>query len=452
MDKRFDPATYESKWQEWWSERRFFVAEAPSAKPPFCIMIPPPNVTGRLHMGHALQSTIQDLLTRWRRMQGANALWLPGTDHAGIATQLMVERQLAAEGSGRVELGRERFQERMWAWTREHHGGIRTQLDRLGASCDWTRERFTLDEALSRAVRTAFVRLYREGVIYRGDYMVNWSPALDTAISDLEVEMREVRGQLFHIAYPVEGSAQRLVVATTRPETMLGDTALAVHPDDERYRHLVGRRAVLPLVGRLLPIVADPAVDPGFGTGVLKVTPFHDPADFELGRRHGLPAVQVIDRHGRMTGEAGPDFAGLDRFAAREAVVERLRSGGQLLAVEEHVHNVGHCQRSDVPIESLVSTQWFCDVSGMANRALRGEEGGRRLRLVPDSWQKAWEHWLETIRPWCISRQVWWGHRIPAWYTTDGRCVVAHDAREASRLADGAPVEQDPDVLDTWFS
>ncbi len=452
MDKRFDPASYEGRWQGWWAERGFFVAEAPSAKPPFSIMIPPPNVTGRLHMGHALQSTIQDLLTRWRRMQGYNALWLPGTDHAGPTTQLMVERQLAAEGLGRSELGREGFLERVWAWTDEHQGGIRSQLDRLGASCDWSRERFTLDEGFSRAVRTAFVRLHREGLIYRGDYVVNWSPGLDTAISDLEVEMREVHGHLYRVAYPLAGSTERLVVATTRPETMLGDTALAVNPDDDRYRHLVGRRAVLPLVGRELPIVADGAVDPTFGTGVLKVTPFHDFADFEIGRRHGLPAVQVIDRHGRMTAEAGREFAGLERFAAREAVVDRLRAGGHLLGIEDHVHNVGYCQRSGVPIEPLISTQWFCAVSSLAARALGGEPGGGRLRLVPESWQKTWEHWLENIRPWCISRQVWWGHRIPAWYTPEGSFVVAEDEAEADRVAGGAPLEQDPDVLDTWFS
>ncbi len=452
MDKRFEPAAYEAKWQRWWHDRGWFVAEAPSAKPSFCIMIPPPNVTGRLHMGHALQSTIQDVLTRWRRMQGYNALWLPGTDHAGIATQLMVERQLAVEGTSRRELGRERFLERVWAWTEEHHGGIRGQLDRLGASCDWTRERFTLDAGLSHAVRTAFVRLYRQGLIYRGDYLVNWSPALDTAISDLEVEMREVRGQLFHLAYSVEASAERLVVATTRPETMLGDTALAVHPDDERYRHLVGRAALLPLVGRRLPVIADAAVDPTFGTGVVKVTPAHDPADFEIGRRHGLPAVQVIDRRGRMTAEAGPDFAGLDRFLGREAVVERLRLEGRVVQVDEYVHNVGYCQRSGVPIESLVSTQWFCDVTGMAARALRGEAGGRQLELVPDSWQKSWEHWLAHLRPWCISRQLWWGHRIPAWYAADGQMFVAHDEAEASSLAGGLELEQDADVLDTWFS
>ncbi len=450
MQKRFDPASYEGTWQQWWSERRLFAAESPSARSSFCIMIPPPNVTGRLHMGHALQSTLQDLLTRWRRMQGYNALWLPGTDHAGIATQLMVQRQLEKEGTSREALGPERFLERLWQWTAEHHGNIRRQLDQLGASCDWTRERFTLDEQLSRAVRTAFVRLVREGLIERGDYMVNWSPALDTAISDLEVEMREVAGHLFHVAYPVADSGEQLIVATTRPETMLGDVALAVHPDDERYRPFVGRTALLPLVGRHLPIVADLAVVPEFGSGVVKVTPFHDPTDFEIGRRHGLPAIQVIDRHGRMTAAAGEELAGLDRFAAREGVLARLREGGQLVRVEDYIHNVGFCQRSGVPIEPLISTQWFCDVSGLAARVLAGEGGG--LELVPDTWQRTWEHWLGNIRPWCISRQLWWGHRIPAWYRPDGSWVAAHDEAEARELGGDGELVQDPDVLDTWFS
>jgi len=453
MDKRFDPQSYEQKWQRWWAEKDIFRVEVPSAKPPFCIMIPPPNVTGKLHVGHALQSTVQDLLTRWKRMQGYNALWLPGTDHAGIATQLMVERQLASEGIDRCALGRDGFLARTWQWKEQYHGNIRRQLDLLGASCDWSRERFTLDEDLNRAVREAFVRLYRAGLITRGEYLVNWSPALGTAVSDLEVESRTVQGKLYHIAYPVDGTDERIVVATTRPETMLGDTAVAFHPDDERYRHLHGKAAVLPLVGRRLPFVADPLVDMEFGTGLVKITPFHDPFDFELARRHGLPGVAVIGRDGRMTADAGPGFAGLDRFAARDAVVARLRAEGSLVKVEEHVHNVGHSQRSGEPIEPLVSTQWFCDVSGMAGQALAVVRDGR-LRLVPESWDKTWEHWLSNIRPWCISRQLWWGHQIPAWYTADGRCCVAHSVDEAAREAGVAAAEltQDPDVLDTWFS
>ncbi len=451
MEKRFEPAAYESKWQRHWAERGYFVCEAPSERRSFCIMIPPPNVTGKLHLGHALQSTLQDLLTRWQRMRGRNALWLPGTDHAGIATQLMVERELAEQGLTRQDLGRDRFLERAWAWKERYHGNIRRQLDLLGASCDWTRERFTLDPGLSRAVRAAFVRLHREGLITRGEYVVNWSPALGTAISDLEVEWRPVKGHLFHVAYPLADGDERVVVATTRPETMLGDTALAYHPDDQRWRRYAERQAVLPLVGRRLRFVADPAVDPEFGTGLVKVTPAHDPFDFELARRHGLPTVQVIDARGRMTEAAGPELAGRDRFAARQRVVDQLRAQGWLIKTEEHEHNVGHSQRSGEPIEPLVSAQWFCDVSGMAAQALSALHDGR-LRLVPDSWGKTWEHWLANIRPWCISRQIWWGHRIPAWYRPDGEVFVAHSREDAARAAGSDELTQDPDVLDTWFS
>ncbi len=451
MDKRFDPSTYEQRWQRWWTERGVFEVDATSDRPSYCIMIPPPNVTGKLHLGHALQSAIQDLLTRWRRMQGYNALWLPGTDHAGIATQLMVEREIEREGSNRVELGREAFLERTWRWKEDYQGNIRRQLDVLGASCDWSRERFTLDEGLSLAVAEAFVRLHEEGLIYRGEYMVNWSPDLDTAISDLEVEMREVQGKLYHVAYPVVGSDERIVVATTRPETMLGDTAIARHPEDERYEHLDDAKALLPLVGRELPFVADDVVERDFGTGLVKVTPAHDLTDFEIGRRHELPHVQVIDRRGKMTEAAGEKWAGLDRAEARAEIVERLAAEGYLVRVEDHVHNVGHCQRSGVPIEPLVSTQWFCDVSTMAERALRGIDG-ERLEFVPETWSRTWEHWLENIRPWCVSRQLWWGHQIPAWYTADGDCFVARSREEAAAMAGTDELERDPDVLDTWFS
>ncbi|HYO16429.1 MAG TPA: valine--tRNA ligase, partial [Thermoanaerobaculia bacterium] len=451
MDKRCEPARYEAVWQRTWREKGYFTAEAPSQRPSYCIPIPPPNVTGKLHVGHALQSTLQDLLTRWRRMQGYNALWLPGTDHAGIATQLMVERQLATEGASRCALGRERFLERMWEWKEMYHDNIRQQLDLLGASCDWTRERFTLDPGLSRAVREAFVRLYREGLISRGEYLVNWSPTLGTAVSDLEVEMKTVQGKLYHVAYAVEGSDERIVVATTRPETMLGDSAIALHPDDERYQHLQGKAAILPVVGRRLPFVADPMVDREFGSGLVKITPFHDPNDFEVGKRHGIPGITVIGPDGRMTADAGPEFAGLDRFEARTKMVQRLQEEGYLVKVEDHVHNVGHSQRGGEPIEPLVSTQWFCDVSGMAEAALEAVRDGR-LALVPDSWGKTWEHWLTNIKPWCISRQLWWGHQIPAWYTEDGRCFVAHSVEEAAGQAGTDRLTQDPDVLDTWFS
>jgi valyl-tRNA synthetase len=451
LEKRFDPASYESAWQRRWRDSGIFRADAASSRRSFCIMIPPPNVTGKLHVGHALQTALQDLLTRWRRMSGDNALFLPGTDHAGIATQLMVELQLAREGTDRHALGRERFLDRMWAWKDLYHGNIREQLDLLGASCDWSRERFTLDEGLSAAVREAFVRLHAKGLITRGEYLVNWSPALGTAVSDLEVVMKPVEGKLYHIAYPLEGGGERVVVATTRPETMLGDTAIAFHPDDERYRHLIGRAAVLPLVGRRLPFVADAAVERDFGTGLVKLTPFHDPADFEMARRHGLPGVTVIDKQGRMTAEAGAAFAGLDRAAARVAVVERLRADGLLVKVEAHSHNVGHSERGGEPVEPLVSTQWFCDVSRMAAWALAEQRAGR-LRLIPESWEKTWEHWLENVKPWCISRQLWWGHRIPAWYTEDGRPFVARSFEEAAAAAGTERLTQDPDVLDTWFS
>jgi valyl-tRNA synthetase len=451
MESRFDPKSYEPRWQAEWAARGWFRVEPRPGRRAYTIPIPPPNVTGKLHMGHALQSTLQDLLVRWRRMQGDDALWLPGTDHAGIATQLMVERELAAEGSSRTELGRERFLARMWEWKEKYHDNIRRQLQAMGASCDWTRERFTLDEGLSVAVREAFVRLHAEGLIYRGEYIVNWSPGLDTAISDLEVEMRSVEDRLWWIAYPVEGSDERIVVATTRPETMLGDTAIAFHPEDERYRHLAGRRAVIPVAGRAIPFVADEKVEREFGTGLVKVTPAHDPADFEIGRRHGLPILQVIDRRGRMTVAAGAGFAGLDVDAARSQLLDRLRSGGFLVRDEKYVHNVGFCQRSGVRVQPLVSTQWFCDVSGMAARALEAWRGGD-LELVPESWGKTWEHWLSNIRPWCVSRQLWWGHQIPAWYDESGKAFVARDRAEAERLAGTDRLTRDEDVLDTWFS
>jgi valyl-tRNA synthetase len=348
MDKRFEPASYEARWQEWWTDNGFFEAEAPSERPSFCIMIPPPNVTGSLHVGHALQATIQDLLIRWKRMSGYNALWLPGTDHAGIATQLMVERQLVKEGLDRKTLGREAFLERAWEWTEQHSGNIRWQHDKLGASCDWSRERFTLDEGLSRAVREAFVRQYREGLITRAEYIVNWSPGLETAISDLEVEMKTVQGKLYHIAYPIDGSEERIVVATTRPETMLGDTAIAIHPEDERLGELESRFAVLPLVGRKLPFVADEVVDREFGTGMVKVTPFHDPADFDIGKRHDLPGIQVIDRKGRMTAETWSRSSPIPTMSVTVSGAEYRssrwfpRSG----SATSRSRRSGHCKRS----------------------------------------------------------------------------------------------------------
>ena len=478
MDKRFDPASFEGKWQAWWDEQDLFRCRADperEGRPPYCILIPPPNVTGKLHAGHALGSTLQDFVTRWRRMRGDNALWLPGTDHAGLATQRMVDLQLQEEGSSRFELGREKFVERVWRWKDEYHSNIRDQLQRLGASCDWSRERFTLDDGLARAVRTAFVELHREGLIYRGEDMVNWSPLQRTVVSDLEVESREVEGTLYRLAYSLEpdGGASPartaspgragareggatdaeppLIVATTRPETMLGDTAVAFHPDDERYRHLAGRFARLPIVGRRLRLVADEHVDPEFGTGLVKVTPFHDPNDYEISLRHDLPGVRVIGLDGRMTAEAGPDFEGMDRFEARRRVVERLEAEGRLVGTARHVHSVGHSERGGEPVEPMLSPQWFADVSGMAKEALAAVEDGR-IELSPSSWNRTWEHWLENIRPWVISRQSWWGHRIPAWYDPDGGCHVAMNREEAEKLAGTSELTRDPDVLDTWFS
>ena len=409
MEKRFDPNTYERKWQRYWRDNELFrCPPRGDERRAFCVLIPPPNVTGKLHMGHALQSTLQDLLVRWRRMLGENALWLPGTDHAGIATQLMVERQLEAEGTSRQELGRERFVERAWSWKHEYHSNIRDQLEVLGASCDWSRERFTMDEGLSLAVRRAFVTLHQQGLIHRGEYMVNWSPVLQTAISDLEVEMKEVKGKLYHLSYPLLNGDEQLVVATTRPETMLGDMAVAAHPDDERYRHLIGATVVLPIADREIPIIADSAVDPEFGSGLVKVTPFHDPNDFEISQRHGLEGLRVIDFAGKMTSDAGADFEGLDRFEARQRVLDRLEQLGLLVKVEEHSHNVGHSQRGGEPVEPMVSTQWFVDVEEMAARALAAVEQGE-IELVPSTWEKTWAHWLKNIRPWVISRQLWWG-------------------------------------------
>lgn len=451
LPKAYNPQDVEQKWYPFWEQGGYFQPQGDGQ--PFCIVIPPPNVTGSLHMGHALQHALMDVLTRWRRMQGRRTLWLPGTDHAGIATQMVVEQQLAKEGIKRTDLGREAFEARVWAWKAESGGMIQRQMRLEGVSVDWSRERFTLDEGLSRAVREVFVRLYEEGRIYRGAYMVNWSPKLQTAVSDLEVEMKEVRGKLYHLAYPVVDAAESVVVATTRPETMLGDTAVAVHPDDDRYRRLIGRRVRLPIVGEF-PIIADPLVEKDFGTGVVKVTPAHDPNDFEIGKRHNLEFIVVIGKDGAMTEAAGDGFAGLDRFEAREKIIARLKAEGALVKVEDYTHNVGHCQRSGVPIEPLVSEQWFLDVKPLAEVAVQAVRDGR-TRFIPASWEKVYFDWMENIRPWCISRQLWWGHRIPAWYAADGRFAVARSEAEARRklgLPNDAPLTQDEDVLDTWFS
>ncbi|RLA79597.1 MAG: valine--tRNA ligase, partial [Deltaproteobacteria bacterium] len=406
IPKVYDPKDVEEKWYQFWLEKGYFHADVDSPKRPFSIVIPPPNVTGSLHMGHALNNTLQDILVRWRRMQGYNCLWLPGTDHAGIATQNVVERELAKEGLSRQQLGREEFIKRVWQWKERYGGVIIHQLKRLGASCDWQRERFTMDEGLSRAVREVFVRLYEEGLIYRGNYIINWCPRCQTALSDLEVEHREEEGHLYYLRYPLEGGGE-IVVATTRPETMLGDTAVAVNPADDRYKDLVGRYAILPVLGRKIPVIADDYVDPEFGTGALKITPAHDPYDFEIGLRHNLPAVKVIDEEGRMTEEAGP-YKGLDRFECREKIVKDFRQEGVLQRVEPYQHSVGHCYRCGTIVEPMLSVQWFVKTRPLAEPAIRAVKEGR-TRIIPQNWEKVYFEWMESIRDWCISRQIWWG-------------------------------------------
>jgi valyl-tRNA synthetase len=451
IPKRFDPAEVERRWSAHWLRSGYFTPDPASGAEPFCIVIPPPNITGRLHAGHALNNTLQDVLVRWRRMQGRTTLWLPGTDHAGIATQMVVERELQKEGKSRHLLGREAFQERVWAWREEHGGAIVEQLKRLGASCDWSRLRFTLDEGLSGAVREVFVRLYEEGLIYRGPAIVNWCPSCRTALSDLEVVHKEVVGKLYSIRYPLKEGGGSITVATTRPETMLGDTAVAVHPVDERYAGLIGKTAILPILGRELPILGDDSVDATFGTGAVKVTPAHDPNDFAIGRRHQLPAVRILDEQAKMTAEAGP-YAGLDRYACRKKLVADLEASGSLVKVEEHRHAVGRCDRSDTVVEPSLSDQWFVRMETLASEALRAVEDGR-IRFVPENRRNDYYEWMRNIHDWCISRQLWWGHRIPAWHCARCSHLTVARAAPAACGACGAPDPvQDPDVLDTWFS
>jgi len=449
MAKSFDPKGVEEKWATFWSDHDLFHADVRSTKPPFVMVIPPPNITGRLHVGHGLNNALQDILARWKRMSGHDVLWIPGSDHASIATHVMIERQLESEGLTRQQLGREAFLERAWAWKQRFGSEIVHQLRQLGASCDWSRERFTMDSGLSHAVREVFVRLYEEGLIYRGRYLINWCPRCRTAVSDLEVVHKETEGRLYTIRYPLEGRGE-IRVATTRPETILGDAAVAVHPDDPRYKAMVGRTVLLPVLGRAIPIVADAYVDPEFGTGAVKVTPAHDPKDFDAGKRLGLEPIVVMDEGARMTAAAGP-YAGLDRFACRSALLERLEKDGLLVGSEAHRHAVGHCQRCDTVVEPMISLQWFVKMAPLAAPALAAVEQGR-IELIPDQWRKTYNEWLGNIRDWCISRQLWWGHRIPAWYCD--RCNVTLVARkdpEACAKCAG-PLRQDPDILDTWFS
>ncbi len=451
IPKSYDPKTVEAKWSPFWEGKSLFVADVRSEKPPFVIVIPPPNVTGSLHMGHMLVYTLHDIIVRWKRMLGFNTLWLPGTDHAGIATQNVVERQLEAEGKTRYDLGREAFEQRVWKWKEESGNTILRQLRLLGGSCDWTRERFTLDEGLSRAVREVFVRLYEEGLIYRGKWLINWCVRCRTALSDLEVKAELVQGKLSYIRYPLKDSSETITVATTRPETMLGDTAVAVNPKDERYHHLIGKTVLLPILNREIPIIADEFVDPEFGTGLVKVTPAHDPNDFELGLRHQLEMITVIDEDGRMT-EAAGKYKGLDRFACRREIVKDLETLGLLEKVVDYSHNVGHCQRCKTVIEPALSTQWFVKTKPLAEPAIRAVEEGR-IRFVPENWSKTYFEWMHNIKDWCISRQLWWGHRIPAWYCGDcGELIVARETPERCQKCGHTSLVQDTDVLDTWFS
>jgi len=455
LSKRYKPAEVEAKYYRFWEEGNFFRAAVGVVdRDCFSVVIPPPNITGRLHMGHALNNTLQDIVIRYHRMTGDAACWFPGTDHAGIATQNVVEKELADEGISRHDLGREAFVERVWEWKAKYGSEIIDQLKALGCSCDWSRLRFTLDDGLSHAVREVFVRLYDEGLIYRGAYLVNWCPRCETAISDLEVEHEEIGGALYYIEYPLEDGGS-VTIATTRPETMLGDTAVAVHPDDERYAHLIGRTARLPILDRALPIIGADLVDPEFGTGTLKITPAHDPVDFEIGQANGLDLVNILNPDGTINENGGP-FAGMDQETARKAVVDRLRADGHLERVEPYRHAVGHCERCHTAIEPLISTQWFVKMKPLAKRAIEVVKDGR-VRFVPDRWSKFYIDWMENIRDWCVSRQLWWGHRIPVWYGPDDRPFAAHseaDAAEKARAHYGRDVElrQDEDVLDTWFS
>src|SRR5437016_1157028 len=454
LPKAYEPGAIEMRWADYWIKEKLFSVPTPPEgenRPVFTLLLPPPNVTGRLHMGHMLNQTQMDIIIRWHRMRGFVTLWLPGTDHAGIATQMMVERQLASEGKKRSDLGREKFVERVWEWKRHYGGAILEQMKRLGASVDWDREYFTMDENLSRAVREVFVRLYEEGLIYRGKYIVNWCPRCETAISDLEVKHEEVVGKLWEIRYPVVGSSEFITVATTRPETMLGDAAVAVNAKDERYTHLHGKKVLLPLMNREIPIITDELAQPEFGTGAVKVTPAHDPNDFEAGKRHHLPQIDVMDEQARMNANAGA-YAGLDRFEARKRVLADLQAQGFLVGPKDYTISLGKCERSGTVVEPRLSEQWFGKIEPLARRAIEVVEKGY-IRFTPDNYKQIYLNWMYNIHDWCISRQLWWGHRIPAWHCGDCKEVmVAREAPAACTRCGSAKLAQDPDVLDTWFS
>jgi len=446
----YDPDQVEMERYRFWLDGKYFQARRDPNKTPFTIVIPPPNVTGSLHMGHALNNTVQDVLIRWRRMQGFDTLWLPGCDHAGIATQNVVEKHLAEEGVDSRELGREAFLEKVWAWKDTYQERITRQLYRLGCSCDWSRERFTMDEGCSRAVRRVFVDLYHRGLVYRGDYMINWCPRCHTALSDIEVEHENEKSTITHIRYPLKDGEGSIAVATTRPETMLGDSGVAVHPEDERYKSLVGKKVILPLLDREIPVVADDYVDPEFGTGAVKVTPGHDPNDFAIGQRHDLEVIKIIDEDAKMTAAAGP-YEGLNRYDCREQVVKDLQALGLVEKVEDYEHAVGLCQRCSTAVEPLISRQWFVKMRPLADPAMKAVNNGH-TRFVPPRFARVYQNWLENIRDWCISRQIWWGHRIPAWYCSCGEVIVDYEEPEKCPSCPDGELRQDPDVLDTWFS
>ncbi|MGO0060207.1 valine--tRNA ligase [Brevibacillus fluminis] len=452
LPKNYDPKAAEAKWYRYWIDNQFFRAERDEQKKPFTIVIPPPNVTGKLHLGHALDTTLQDIITRAKRMQGYSTLFLPGMDHAGIATQARVEATLREEGISRHDLGREAFIEKVWEWKHIYASHIREQWEKLGLALDYSRERFTMDEGLSRAVREVFVRLYEKGLIYRGNRIINWDPAARTALSDIEVIYKEVKGALHHLRYPLADGSGSIEVATTRPETMLGDTAVAVHPEDERYKHLIGKTVILPITGREIPIVADDYVDPEFGSGAVKITPAHDPNDFELGLRHNLPQIVVMDTAGKMNEQAGP-YAGLDRFECRKQIIKDLSEQGIMFKIEEHIHQVGHSERSDAVVEPYLSTQWFVKMQPLADAALANAASEESVRFVPERFKNTYLRWIENIRDWCISRQLWWGHRIPAWYCQDcGHEIVSRTDVTECPSCHSHNLQQDEDVLDTWFS
>jgi valyl-tRNA synthetase len=457
LPKTYEPGAIETRWAEYWITKKLFSVPTPppgETRPVFTLLLPPPNVTGRLHMGHMLNQTQMDIIVRWHRMRGFLTLWLPGTDHAGIATQMMVERQLATEGRKRRDMGREAFIERVWEWKRHYGGAILDQMKRLGASVDWDREYFTMDENLSRAVREVFVRLYEEGLIYRAKYIVNWCPRCETAISDLEVKHEEVQGKLWEIRYPVIGSPsdkpEFITVATTRPETMLGDTAVAVNEKDERYRHLHGKKVLLPLMNREIPIITDELAQPEFGTGAVKVTPAHDPNDFQAGLRHNLPQIELMDEHAVMNANAGA-YAGLDRYEARKRVLADLAAGHFLVGEKDHTLPLGKCDRCGTVVEPRLSTQWFIKIKPMAERAAAAVESGE-ITIVPENYRTIYLNWMANIHDWCISRQLWWGHRIPAWHCSCGEIIVAREAPAKCPKCAGSELKQDTDVLDTWFS